>query len=197
MSTRGTEGIWVCGSGVRPLALARALARVARAHASPLPAAGLTTAAANAVSQRQVREAWRVLGVVDAVVIHPKLSTLPSGRAPSLSAWKRGINASLRASFLLARAAVAALERQGGGSLIVVVDAIDPDDAIAAVASDGLSCLVDGLGKASSGAVRIGEIAVTSRRTSMAAVARSVLQSIGGPRREPRPNVRSGARSPG
>jgi hypothetical protein len=177
--------------------LLRALATSARVHAGALPAAGLTTAAANASSERQVREAWRTLGVVDAVVIHPSLSTPPGSRNPGLSAWKRGINASLRATFLLGRAAGAALERQGGGSLIVVIEPSDPDDAIAAVASDGLSCLVDGLGKALGAGVRVGEIAVGSRRTSMAAVARGVMQAVAAAAREPLPNVRSGAGSRG
>jgi hypothetical protein len=166
-------------------------------YGSALPAAGLTTAAATAISQRQAGEAWRALDIVDAVIIHPSLATPPSGRNPGLSAWKRGINASLRASFLLGRAAGAALEHQGGGSLILVIESTDPDDAIAAVASDGLSCLADGLGKALSDTVRVGEIAVGSRRTSMAAVARGIVQAIAGPASRAQPNVRSGAGSRG
>ena len=189
--------IWVCGSGARAAALSRALARGARVHDGPLPAARLTTAAAAAASARRADQAWRALGTVDAVIIHPDLSTGTRGRNPGLAAWRVGIDATLRAAYLLGRAAGLALAQQRRGVLLIVVEPPRADDAIAAVVAEALSCLVDALGRAVGRTVRVGEVAIGRPPASAAATARGVLAALDGASRDASPLVRFVGGSPG
>jgi hypothetical protein len=137
------------------------------------------------------------LGTVDAVIIVPTVATASGRRNPRLTAWRAGIDATVRASYVVARAAGAALERQGAGALLIVIDAAPADDAIAAVTSEALSCLVDTLGKALRRTVRVGEVTIDRRATSAPALARSLLEALAAPPRGPLLVVRSGGGSPG
>jgi hypothetical protein len=174
--------IVVCGSGARAAALARALAPCARVETVPLPGARLSTAAAEAASARRIDQAWRALGAVDAVVILVNLSIAPRRRNPSLAAWRTGIAATLRAGYAAARVAGLALARQGRGTLLIVNEngAGGAADAVAAVASEGLSCLGAALPRALGGAVRVAEIWSGSRRGHERTLARGILTALGG-----------------
>lgn len=189
--------IWVCGRGARAAALARALAREARVHLATLPAARLSTAAADAASVRLAERAWRTLGTVDAVIIVPTVATASGRRNPAMTAWRAGLDASVRASYLVARAAGVALERQGRGALLIVVETAPAADAIAAVASQALSCLVDTLARALGRAVRVGEMAVDGRGSAAAPLARALLQVLAAPPRGPSLVVRTDGGSAG
>ncbi|HSQ00915.1 MAG TPA: hypothetical protein VL049_27140 [Candidatus Dormibacteraeota bacterium] len=114
-----------------------------------------------------------------------------------MAAWRAGIDATVRASYVVARAAGTALERQGAGTLLIVIDAAPADDAIAAVTSEALSCLVDTLGKALRRSVRVGEVAIDRRTTSAPALAHSLLEALAAPPRGLSLVVRSGGGSPG
>ncbi|MBX3027990.1 hypothetical protein KF840_24125 [bacterium] len=117
--------------------------------------------------------------------------------SPPVSAWRDGIDATVRASFLVGRAAGGALERQGGGALLIVIDAAPPDDAIAAVTSEALSCLVDTLARALRRTVRVGEVAVDRAATPAATLAQHLLHAVTAPRPGPRLVMRSGGGSAG
>jgi hypothetical protein len=186
------------------VALARVLARQARVHHSTLPAARLTTAAADAASVRLADQAWRALGTVDATIIVPTVAT--SGRhrkpggapaSPPASAWRAGIDATVRATYLVGRAAGAALARQGGGALLIVVDRPPAGDPIAAVTGEALSCLVDTLGRALRRTVRVGEVSVDRAATATAILARRLLHALTAAPPGLRLVVRSGGRSAG
>lgn len=197
--------IWVCGRGVRATALARALSREARVHASSLPAARLSTAAADAASARLADQAWRALGRVDAAIIVPTVATASGRRKPGRAArstvpvarWRAAIDATVRASYLVGRAAGLAFERQGSGIVLVVIDAAPDDDAVGAVTSEALSCLVDTLGRALRRTVRVAELVIAGRDPSPASLARHLLQALAAPPPGPHLIVRSGARSAG
>lgn len=114
-----------------------------------------------------------------------------------MTAWRAGIDASVRASYLVARAAGAALERQGRGALLIVVETAPDGDAIAAVAGQALSCLVDTLARALGRGVRVGELAVDGREGAAAPLAHALLQALAAPPGGPSLVVRSGGGSPG
>ena len=192
-----TPIILVCGRGARTTALVRALGGHATVQTTPLAAARLSTAAADLASARRIDQAWRTLGAVDAVIIHPNLSIAPRRRNPGLASWRSGLAATLRASYLAARAAGLALARQGRGTLLIVNDASGADDAVAAVAAEGLACLSDALARALMGTVRVAEVSSGSRRGAPAALARGVLAAVDGAPGDSLPIVRSGAGSRG
>jgi hypothetical protein len=107
------------------------------------------------------------------------------------------MDATLRAAYLLGRAAGLALAQQRRGVLLIVVEPPRADDAIAAVVAEALSCLADALGRAVKRPVRVGEVAIGRPPASPAATARGVLAAIDGASRDASPLVRFVGGSPG
>ena len=100
------------------------------------------------------------------------------------------MDATLRAAYLLGRAAGLALAQQRRGVLLIVVESPRAGDAIAAVVAEALSCLVDALGRAVGRPIRVGEVAIGRPPASAAATARGVLAAIDAASRDASPLVR-------
>ena len=155
--------------------VATALARAGwTLHRASLPAAELSSAAAQRAATRSVAEAQRALGGLDVVVLAPRLpSRRGTGRRPpTLAAWQAGLDGPLRGTWMVGRAAALALAGQGSGSLIVVIE--PAADAVAVVAAEALCALVDGLRKAVPPAVSVVAVDLTGGRADAAATAAAI-----------------------
>jgi len=140
-------------SAARAARVAGALAPTWRVEAMALPAARLSTAQAAAHSARAARR----LAAAGTLILWPTLAAA-ARRDPGLGVWRRRMDATLRGSYLSARAFGLAFAARGGGRLLLIVEAPLAGDAIGAVLAESLAALADGLRKALAPSVAVAQL---------------------------------------